>query len=148
MSLDSIPVHVVNTQPTETSLTGNALPLLREISELVRRLLETGETGAIDLSALPLTPADLDWLQEKLGQGEIAVTLQANGESTLNETACPGVWWIEHHNQHGAVTTQLIEVAWVPELVKAHPKDVELGSEYLGLLISDLYGELSAVTNA
>jgi hydrogenase-1 operon protein HyaF len=138
MSLDAIPVHVINTTPAEPGLSGNALPLLREISELLRRLLETGETGTIDLSALPLTPADLAWLQDKLGEGEIAVTLQANGESTLNETACSGVWWVVHRNTQGAVTTQFIEVAWVPELVKAHPQDVKIGQELLELLISDL----------
>jgi len=138
MSLDAIPIHVVNTPPASPGLTGNAPPLLREISELLHRLLETGETAAIDLSALPLTPADLDWLRGKLGEGEIAVTLQASGESTLNETACPGVWWVTHHNEQGAVTSQFIEVAFVPELVKAHPQDVEIGWEHLELLISDL----------
>jgi len=138
MSLDAIPIHVVNTPPANPGLTGNAPPLLREISELLHRLLETGETAAIDLSALPLTPADLDWLRGKLGEGEIAVTLQASGESTLNETACPGVWWVTHHNEQGAVTSQFIEVAFVPELVKAHPQDVEIGWEHLKLLISDL----------
>jgi hydrogenase-1 operon protein HyaF len=138
MSLDAIPIHVVNTPPAEPGLTGNAPPLLREISELLRRLLDTGETAAIDLSALPLTPADLDWLRERLGEGEIAVTLQASGESTLNETACPGVWWVTHHNEQGAVTSQFIEVTFVPELVKAHPRDVAIGRESLELLISDL----------
>ncbi len=136
MSLDSIPIHVA--PQGEPGLTGNALPLLRELLEQVRHLLETGEASAIDLSALPLTPADLDWLREKLGAGEISVTLQANGESTLNETACPGVWWVTHHNEQGAVTSQFIEVTLVPELVKAHPQDVEVGSGYLELLISDL----------
>jgi hydrogenase-1 operon protein HyaF len=134
MSLDAIPIHA----PAEPGLTGNAPPLLRELSELLRRLLEAGESSAIDLSALPLTPADLDWLREKLGAGEIAVTLQANGESTLNETACPGVWWVTHHNEQGAVMSQFIEVAFVPELVKAHPQDVAIGQESLELLISDL----------
>lgn len=138
MSIDTIPIHVINPLPTDPGLTGNALPLLREISEMLRRLLETGETAAIDLSALPLTPIDLDWLREKLGEGEIAVTLQANGESTLNETACPGVWWVTHHNENGAVTSQFIEVSFVPELVKAHPQDVTIGWEHLELLISDL----------
>lgn len=138
MSLDAIPIHVIHTLPAEPGLTGNAPPLLREISELLRRLLETGETAAIDLSALPLTPADLDWLSDKLGEGEIAVTLQASGESTLNETVCPGVWWVTHHNEQGALASQFIEVAFVPELVKAHPQDVEIGREYLELLISDL----------
>lgn len=138
MSLEAIPIHVINAPPAEPGLTGNAPPLLREISELLRCLLETGETAAIDLSALPLTPADLDWLRDKLGEGEIAVTLQAGGESTLSETACPGVWWVTHHNEQGAVTSQFIEVALVPELVKAHPQDVEIGRENLEFLISDL----------
>ncbi|MDP3420198.1 MAG: hydrogenase expression/formation protein [Thiobacillus sp.] len=138
MSLDAIPIHVINAPPIEAGLTGNAPPLLRELAEQVKRLLATGEASAIDLSALPLTPADLDWLREKLGAGEISVTLQANGESTLNETACPGVWWVTHHNERGAVTSQLIEVALVPELVKAHPQDVQIGYEYLELVLSDL----------
>ena len=138
MTLDAIPIHVVSTPPDEPGLTGNARPLLRELLEAAGRLLETGVTSAIDLSALPLTPADLDWLREKLGAGEISVTLQAIGESTLNETACPGVWWVTHHNEQGAVTSQFLEVAFVPELVKADPHDVESGCEYLELLISDL----------
>lgn len=137
MSLDAIPIHVVSTPPAEPGQTGNAQPLLRELAEQVRRLLESGEASAIDLSALPLTPADLDWLRAQLGQGEIAITLQANGESTLNETACSGIWWVTHHNAQGAVTAQLIEVAFVPELVKAHPQDVALGLETLELRISD-----------
>ena len=138
MSLDAIPIHVINAPSAEPGLTGNAPPLLRELVERVRRLLETGEPSAIDLSALPLTPADLDWLRERLGNGEISVTLQASGESTLDETACPGVWWVTHHNEQGAVTSQFIEVAFVPELVKAHPQDVQIGYEYLELMISDL----------
>lgn len=138
MSLDAIPVHVVNPPSGESSLTGNAPPLLRELADQVRRLLDSGKPSAIDLSALPLTPADLDWLRDRLGGGEIAVTLQANGESTLNETACPGVWWVTHRNEQGVVTTQFIEVAFVPELVKAHPEDVAIGLEQLELLLTEL----------
>jgi hydrogenase-1 operon protein HyaF len=138
VSLDAIPIHVVNGRPGEAGLTGNAPPLLRELLEMLQRLLETGEASAIDLSALPLTPADLDWLRARLGEGEVVVTLQAGGESTLAETACAGVWWVTHRNEQGAVTSQFIEVAFVPELVKAHPQDVALGREQLELMISDL----------
>jgi len=45
---------------------------------------------------------------------------------------------VTHHNEQCAVTSQFIEVAFVPELVKAHPQDVEIGWEHLELLISDL----------
>jgi hydrogenase-1 operon protein HyaF len=138
MTLDAIPIHVIHPSSGEPGLSGNAPPLLRELAEQVRRLLETGEPSAIDLSALPLTPADLDWLREKLGGGEISVTLQAGGESTLDETACAGVWWVTHRNEQGGVASQFIEVAFVPELVKAHPADVAIGRERLEFMVSDL----------
>jgi hydrogenase-1 operon protein HyaF len=138
MSLDAIPIHVIDSPSPEAGLTGNAPPLLHELAEQVRRLLDSGETSAIDLGALPLTPADLDWLRTGLGAGEIAVTLNANGESTLSETASPGIWWVTHRNEKGVVTAEFIEVAFVPELVKAHPEDVKIGLERLELLISDL----------
>ena len=117
---------------------GSARPLLREIADMLRRLLDARESSAIDLSALPFNPADLDWLREKLGQGEAAAHVQANGESTFDETAFPGVWWVTHRNEHGAVVAQFIEVAYVPELLKAHPDDVAAGREQLEVVISGL----------
>ena len=141
MPLDDIPI-VVDSPAGDVlpgpGLSGNAPVLLREISEYVRQLLATGESAAIDLSALPLTPADLEWLRETLGPGEIVVTLNAEGESTLSEMACPGVWWVTHRNEKGAVSSEFIEVALVPELVKAHPEDIKIGLEHLDYLISDL----------
>ncbi|MDP2833356.1 MAG: hydrogenase expression/formation protein [Pseudomonadota bacterium] len=138
MPLDAIPVVAVPPGLRAGELSGNAPALLREIAEMVRRLLAGGESSAIDLQALPLTPADLDWLRKHLGEGEITVTLNADGESSLNETACPGVWWVMHRNPKGAVVSEFLEVAFVPELVKAHQDDVVIGLEHLELLISDL----------
>ena len=142
MSLDAIPVVVVNTAARQdvpdAGLSSNAPVLLHEIAELARRLLDSGESSAIDLRALPLTPADLDWLRETLGQGQVVATLEAEGESTLTETVCPGVWWVTHRNENGAVASEFIEVTFAPELLKAHPEDVKIGLEHLEMLISDL----------
>ena len=135
MPLDAIPIV---TATAAAGQSGNAPVLLREIAEMVRRLLNDGEMSAIDLQALPLTPADIDWLHERLGEGEIAVTLDADGESSLIETNCPGVWWVTHRNPNAAVVSEFIEVAYVPEIVKAHREDVLIGLEHLELLISDL----------
>ena len=92
MSLDAIPIHVINPASETSGLTGNAPPLLRELSEGVKRLLASGQTSAIDLSALPLTPADLPFeLRRRLvercvmggvvrpGEGETAAVLLGNG---------------------------------------------------------------------
>ncbi len=112
--------------------------LLREIAERVRQLLASGETAAIDLLAMPLNALDLDWLRERLGAGEICITLDADGQSSLNETNCPGVWWVQHHNPAGGVMSAFIEIAPVPELVKAHKDDISGGLERLERLISEL----------
>lgn len=138
MPLDAIPVVIAPPSPGAGQLSGNAPALLREIAEMVRHLLADGENAAIDLQALPLTPADLAWLREQLGGGEVAIKLDAEGESSLDEMACPGVWWVTHRNPQGVVVSEFIEVAFVPEVVKAHREDVAIGLEHLELLISDL----------
>lgn len=140
MALSDIPVVVADAAAVDASagLSGNAPVLLREIAEYVRQLLAGGASATIDLGALPMTPADLDWLRTTLGQGELDITLTAEGESSLSETACPGVWWVTHRNERGAVASEFIEVAFVPELAKAHPEDVKIGLEHLDFLISDL----------
>jgi len=138
MKLDDIAIVTVHADAPIATLTGNAAVLLREIADRVRRLIDCGETSAIDLLAMPLNAADLDWLRERLGTGEIRITLEADGKSTLNETNCPGVWWVMHHNPSGGVMSAFIEVTHVPELVKAHVDDVRSGLERLELLIANL----------
>jgi hydrogenase-1 operon protein HyaF len=141
MPLSDIPIVInagAEAAQADAGLSGNAPVLLREIAEHVQQLLTDGTTATIDLGALPMTPADLDWLRKTLGQGELDITLNADGESSLTETACPGVWWVIHRNERGAVASEFIEVAHVPDLAKAHPEDIKIGLEHLEFLISDL----------
>lgn len=138
MPLDAIPVVALPQGLHAGELSGNAPLILREITEMAHRLISAGESSAIDLHALPLTPADREWLRERLGEGEVAVTLNTDGESSLNETACPGVWWVTHRNPEGVAVSEFIEVAYIPEVVKAQHEDVVTGLAHLELLISDL----------
>ncbi len=138
MKLEDIPVVSASALAPVAALTGNASVLLREIAQGLHRLIDTGATSVIDLLAMPLNAADLDWLRERLGAGEIRITLDADGESTLNETSYPGVWWVMHHNPNGGVLSAFIEIAPIPELAKAHISDVQDGLGRLTLLISDL----------
>jgi hydrogenase-1 operon protein HyaF len=119
-------------------LSGNASVLLREIAERLQQLLEGGQTATIDLLAMPLNVADLDWLRQQLGVGEVRITLEADGESTLQETSCPGVWWVQHHNPGGGVMSAFIEITPVPDLVRAHPDDIRGGWQRLTRLLGDL----------
>jgi hydrogenase-1 operon protein HyaF len=138
MKLEQIPV-VAQYQPAPAAmLSGNARVLLCEIAECLQKLLDCGENTTIDLLAMPLNAVDLDWLRERLGQGEVRITLEADGESTLQETNCQGVWWVQHHNPAGGVMSAFIEITPVPDLVRAHKDDMQSGLERLKWLINDL----------
>jgi hydrogenase-1 operon protein HyaF len=140
MKLEHIPVVVHRQSTPAARLSGNARVLLGEIAASLQKLLEHGESTTIDLLAMPLNAADLDWLRQQLGQGEICITLNADGESTLQETSCPGVWWVQHHNPAGGVLSAFIEITPVPDLVRAHQDDMHSGLERLTQRIEELTG--------
>lgn len=133
MALTDIPIVT-----EEGSLTGNAAAVLREVETLLDGLLRTGEGGAIDIRGLPLSAADRRWLLEQLGRGEVEVHLDLGGHSCILETAYPGVWWLEHRDERDNPVSEFIQVAYVPELISAHPDDVESGLEHLRSRISGL----------
>jgi hydrogenase-1 operon protein HyaF len=133
--IDSIPVRF---DPRHSSgLTGNARPVLSELAALADRLASAGEPGAIDLQALPLSPADLAWLRETLGRGEVSATIEAAGPSSVEETGFPGVWWMTHRNANGQVVAELIEVATVPEIVRSARSEAGTSAARLRAIASE-----------
>ena len=133
MALTDIPVIT-----EDGALTGNAQAVLREVETLLDGLLRTGEGGAVDIAGLPLSVADRRWLLEQLGKGEVEIHMDLGGRSCILETAYPGVWWLEHRDERDNPVSEFIQVAYVPELISAHPDDVESGLEHLRSQISDL----------
>ncbi|MDD5366759.1 MAG: hydrogenase expression/formation C-terminal domain-containing protein [Gallionellaceae bacterium] len=133
MALPDIPV-VAETG----ALTGNARAVLGEVETLLDGLLRTGEGGIVDIRGLPLSPGDRIWLLEQLGKGEVEIHLDIGGRSRILETAYPAVWWIEHCDEGGHLISEFIQVAYVPELISAHPDDVESGLEHLRNRNADL----------
>jgi hydrogenase-1 operon protein HyaF len=121
MALEDIPVAVAT---PGGQLTGQAEAVLREVATLLERLTSHGEQGSIDLRSLPLSAADRSWLRERLGKGEVSISLAAGGASSLTETGLAGVWWVEHRDEQDEMCGEFIEVAAVPALVAAHPEDM------------------------
>ena len=107
--------------------TGNALPILHEIRHALLELLESGQETAIDLSALPLGPADETRLLEVLGNGELEARLNALGKSIIRETRISGVWLIEHFNADEQLMGRFIEVTYLPAILKSQPEDIRQG---------------------
>lgn len=126
--LTDIPVHVDNGVAQET---GNTLPLLHEIRHALVNLLESGKATVIDLGRLPMGPGDEAQLLNILGNGEVVAQVNALGKSIIRETRLTGVWIVEHFNSEAQPIAKLIEVSYVPDLLKAPPEDVREGLERL-----------------
>ncbi len=104
------------------ALTGNVNPLIAEIRHALRRLHAGGQETTIDLTALPFGPADERLLQERLGRGEVSISIEALGPTEIHETAYPGVWWVEFFSTEKRRLAVHIEVSTVPSLLRT-PKD-------------------------
>jgi len=134
--LDAIGVRVETALPAEAS--GYTPAILREIESLLAELVASGRAGRIDLRSLPLLPGDEARLAAVLGEGEVDADIQAMGTTRVRETEVPGVWWVTHANADGQTVAEFIEVALVPEILKAHPEDVRAGRNILQERIADL----------
>jgi hydrogenase-1 operon protein HyaF len=118
----TIPIQV------ESSISLNQiLPVLHEIAHAINLLLEQHQETTLDLLNLPLADVDKTELLKILGRGEIIAHLNALGDSTLWESAFPGVWIVEHRDADARLLSQLIEIAWIPSILKAHPEDIRAG---------------------
>ncbi|MHB1532471.1 hydrogenase expression/formation protein [Acidithiobacillus sp.] len=109
----------------------NAPALLHEIADAIDILLLSGRQHCIDLSALPLSAADRDMLREVLGTGEIRVAIDTLGNSRMEETGVPGVWWVRHYSEDGVLLTESLEVCRVPEIIPAYTADIAIGLQRL-----------------
>ena len=111
--LDTIPIRPA------PSPAANAPALLQEIAAALDALLLSGQRHCIDLGSLPLSPADRDMLRETLGN------------SRIEETGVPGVWWVRHSSEDGILLTESLEVCHVPEIVPADTTDIAIGLQRL-----------------
>jgi hydrogenase-1 operon protein HyaF len=114
--------------------------LLSEVLRKLQRLASEGVDGSIDLKTLPMTAPQRQDLAEVLGEGEVTATVEVAGPSRVRETGYDGVWWVEHVGVHGAVLAESLEVARVPEILRAHPADVSAAAARLSAALEAMKG--------
>ena len=111
--------------------TGMTDALMTEIARHLAALALNGTETAIDLRSLPLSDADRQELEQRLGKGEVTAELQVAGASEVWETRFAGAWWIRHRGAGGQVSSEEIEICQVPEILKAHPADIAESAQRL-----------------
>lgn len=105
------------------------------LNELLERSLkhQAGQAAhIINLSLLPMSPEDLEYLYEAFGTGTVSILSRGYGNCRITSTRLANVWWVQYFNSMDQIILNTIEVADVPEVALAADDDFQDSIERLG----------------
>lgn len=77
----------------------------------------------INLTLLPMTPADLNWLVASLGIGPTVILSRGYGNCRITSTRVPHVWWVQYFNSADTLILNTLEVTDLPDVAPAAADD-------------------------
>lgn len=84
----------------------------------------TTDSHVINFSLLPVTPADIAWLETMLGEGTIAFFSTGYGKCTVTATGWRHVWRVRYFDGSNRVLLDTLDITRIPEVVIAAPEDL------------------------
>jgi hydrogenase-1 operon protein HyaF len=127
--------RIVDPQPWPTG-TMNAPSLLAELrARIATAHEEGGRGGQLNLSLLPLSPADREVLAQALPPGPVAIISRGFGNCHIGSTIVPGVWRQQYFNSVNTLILDLVEITTLPEVVAASAEDMHDSRERLSELV-------------
>ena len=115
----------IDTAPPDTAVDGlNAVPILVELQAHLDSYAGGGKPHSINLSLLPLSDGDAEFLDSRLGRGPIDVLSRGYGKCQVISTRTPNVWWVRYYNSMDTLILNSIEVVALPEVVVAAEEDL------------------------
>jgi hydrogenase-1 operon protein HyaF len=117
-------------EPSSMAGTMNAPALLSELRQ--RWQLPHPAAHVINLTLLPLTPADLECLEHALGRGSVVILSRGYGNCRIQSTLRPRTWRVAYYNSQDSLILDTIELCDVPEVACAAHSDLVDSEERLG----------------
>ena len=99
--------------------------------------------GALHLTLLPLSDADLAFLDERLGRGPVDSLSRAYGKCQVVSTAVPHVWWTRFFNAMDTPILTTLEIVGVPALLCAAPEDLRDSASRLDAILAPYWTEMA-----
>jgi len=109
----------------------NAPSIATELAEKIQAYRPGNAAHVINLSLLPLTGEDADYLERRLGHGAVTVLSRGYGNCRISSTAVKNAWRVRYFNSREAVILDTIEVARVPAVARAAKEDLEDSAQRL-----------------
>ena len=121
----------------------NRLPILVELDSQCGLYVNGGEPHSINLTLLPLSDQELEFLDARLGRGPVDILSRAYGKCQVISTKAPNVWWVRYYNSMGTPILTTIEVVDVPQVVAAAPEDLADSAERLRQILEPYWSEVA-----
>lgn len=102
----------------------NAPPLFAEINDKISQYRPDSMPHVINLTLLPQTEEDLQFLQTCLGEGRVTILSRGYGNCRISSTGTKNVWWVQYFNSQDTIILNTIEITSVPEVACASHEDI------------------------
>jgi hydrogenase-1 operon protein HyaF len=102
----------------------NAPPLLAELNAKIAEYRPGRQAHIINLSLLPQTEQDLQFLEQRLGKGRVIILSRGYGNCRISATTTRNVWWVQYFNSQDTLILNTLEVSDVPNVACASPEDI------------------------
>jgi hydrogenase-1 operon protein HyaF len=121
----------------------NAMSILTEIDERRSRYVTGNPAHVINLTLLPLSDKDVEFLDKILGRGPVYILSRGYGDCHIIGTAVPNVWWVRYFNSMGKNILNSVEVVDVPSVVRAAPEDLSDSARRLDEILEPYWKKAS-----
>jgi hydrogenase-1 operon protein HyaF len=101
----------------------NAPALLAEIRDVSARWRAGDPAHVINLSLLPVTPEDTEYLDAALGRAGFSILSRGFGNCRITAAAWPNVWWVQYFNAMEKLILNSVEIVDVPMVALAATED-------------------------
>jgi hydrogenase-1 operon protein HyaF len=116
----------------------NAPPLVAEINDKVAEHRPGDLPHVINLTLLPQTESDLEFLNQQLGQGVTTILSRGYGNCRISSTGVSNVWWVQYFNSQDNNILNTLEIGDVPAVACAAAEDIADSADRLDEIL-DIY---------
>ena len=103
----------------------NAPSIVDELRHHAKHFRPGRSAHVVNLSLLPLVPADHEGLDAVLGEGPVAILSRGFGNCRIGATNARGIWRVRYFNTMNTVILDTIEVVELPEAARAADDDYD-----------------------
>lgn len=109
----------------------NAHHVLAELAQH-RAAWQPGQPSeVVNLTLLPMSPADIAWMDHVLGTGRVLVLSRGYGNCRITSTRVPHTWRVIYYNSQDHVILNTVEVGALPAVACAAAEDLADSHERL-----------------